>query len=123
MRYKTSSECKLAGVTYHLAPEAVWKEQSDTATYLPESFDREGFIHCTDGLDELMAVANRYYTADTRPFLVLILQVDKIQSPVRYDDLSAIFPHIHGPLNTNAVIGVIPVQRDEDGTFVSFSKP
>lgn len=122
MRYTTSTACRAAGVTYHLTPVPVWEAQCDAATYRPESFDQDGFIHCTNGLEELMAVGNRYYQEDSRPFIILILQVDKIQPPVRYDDPAEVFPHIYGLLNVDAVTGMIPAQRDVDGSFLPFSR-
>lgn len=110
------------GVTYHLTPTEVWERQKDTSAYIPESYSQDGFIHCTNGLDELVAVGNRYYREDQRPFLVLILDVSKIESPVRYDDPKETFPHVYGPLNTNAVVGLLVAKREEDGTFISYTK-
>lgn len=120
LRYAGSTECSEKGVTYHLVPSEVWDRQSDARTYLPEGYDRDGFIHCTNGLDELVAVGNRYYKADERQFRVLILDLSKVESPVRYDDPDEVFPHIYGPLNTNSVVGLLLARRQEDGTFVSY---
>lgn len=120
LRYAGSTECREKGVTYHLVPSEVWDRQSDARTYLPEGYDRDGFIHCTNGLDELVAVGNRYYKADERQFRVLILDLSKVESPVRYDDPDEVFPHIYGPLNTNSVVGLLLARRQEDGTFVSY---
>ena len=120
MRYTTVAESRTAGVAYHLAPSDVWERQKDAPEYLPEAFDDDGFIHCTNGLQELLAVANRYYAADKRPYRALILKVEKIESPVQYDDPEETFPHIYGPLNTSAVVGMLDAKRDEDGTFISF---
>ena len=120
LRYTTVSESRAAGVAYHLVPGEVWEHQKDAAEYLPEAFENDGFIHCTNGLDELLAVANRYYLADSRPYRVLILKVELINSMVRYDDPEEIFPHIYGPLNTSAVVGTLDAKRSEDGRFISF---
>lgn len=120
MRYTTVAESRTAGVAYHLVPTEVWERQKDAPQYLPEAFEADGFIHCTNGLEELLAVANRYYTGDHRPYRVLILKVDLIDSPVRYDDPNEIFPHIYGPLNLSAVVGMLDAQRHEDGRFISF---
>ena len=121
MRYADAPACRAAGVTYHLVPKQVWEKQREQSEYLPEAFSQDGFIHCTNGLEELVNVGNRYYTSDERPFLVLILDVSKIQAPVRYDDPDEIYPHIYGPLNTDAVVGTLEVRRDENGTFLPFS--
>jgi uncharacterized protein (DUF952 family) len=122
VRYTTVAESRAAGVTYHLIPDEVWSRHRDSVEYLPEAFDQDGFIHCTNGLQELVAVGNRYYTADPRPYRALVLKVGKISSPVRYDDPEEKFPHIYGPLNTNAVVGILNAKRDESGSFLSFSR-
>ena len=122
MRYMTAAESRTAGVTYHLVPEEVWSRYRHSDEYIPDAFEHDGFIHCTNGLQELVAVGNRYYTADHRPYRALILRTDTISSPVRYDDPDEIFPHIYGPLNVDAVVGILSAQRDEFGKFLSFSR-
>lgn len=122
VRYRGSVESRERGVTYHLVPTSVWEEQSNSQWYTPEGFDAEGYIHCTNGLDMLLTVGNRYYRNDTRPYTVLILEVQKIECPVRYDDPDEIFPHIYGPLNTNAVVGRIVARRDGSGRFIPYSR-
>lgn len=120
MRYTTVAASRTAGVAYHLVPSDVWDGQQHAPEYLPEAYDDDGFIHCTHGLDELLAVANRYYMGDSRPYKVLILKVELIDPPMRYDDPGEVFPHIYGPLNTNAVVGMLDAKRGEDGRFISF---
>src|SRR5688572_17267818 len=38
-----------SGHTLHLVPEPVWRAHQGAATYTPEPFAEEGFVHCTDG--------------------------------------------------------------------------
>lgn len=120
MRYRHAEDCRRAGVTYHMVPEEVWDAQKENPTYTPEAFEQDGFIHCTNGLDQLVAVGNMFYTSDSRPYHVLILDVSRIESPIRYDDEGELFPHIYGPLNTSAVVGMLDVPRDADGTFLPY---
>lgn len=122
MKYASARESRDAGVTYHLVPAEEWERQRERPTYRPQAFDIDGFIHCTNGLDELVAVGNHYYREDPRPYLALILKLDAIESEVRYDDPDHIFPHIYGSLNTSAVVGMLEARRAEDGRFVSFSR-
>ena len=105
--------------TYHLVPSEVWLSQREQSGYLPERFDEEGFIHCTDTLDEIIAVGNRYYTTDPRSFLLLDIDCAAVDAPIVYEDPNRIFPHIYGPLETAAVARVRPVVRDEQGLFLS----
>lgn len=118
--HRSSVEARRAGVTYHLVPASVWYWQRHESEYTPEAYAADGFIHCTDGLDQLLKVANMFYVADSRPYTALVLTVSEISSPVRYDDPDQVFPHIYGPLITSAVRGELSVDRASDGTFVGF---
>jgi uncharacterized protein (DUF952 family) len=101
-------------------PVEYWEANGGGDSYTPEAFEADGFIHCTNGLERLLWVANEFYTGDARQFMVLVLDVASIESPVRYDDPDDDFPHIYGPLNTSAVTGHLNATRDEAGSFVSF---
>lgn len=85
--------------------------------YVPEAYDKDGFIHCTDGDENLLNVANLFYKADSREFVVLTIAVDRLTADVKYEDPGGIYPHVCGPLNTDAVIGLRSVERGQDGIF------
>ena len=118
---RSAEESRIQGITYHLVPRAVWDSQRHSPEYLPEAFPVDGSIHCTNGLDELINVANPYYADDPREFVVLALEVTRISAPVRYDDPHQGFPHIYGPLNTDAVVQQTSVERSGEGTFVTIA--
>lgn len=115
--YRDSAESKLNGITYHLVVDSEWDVQKNNDYYKPSGFDDDGFIHCTDGLDLLTQIANMFYKHDPGSRTVLVLDLNKIESEVRYDDSDHLFPHIYGPLTTSAVIAELPVARAGDGTF------
>jgi uncharacterized protein (DUF952 family) len=116
--HRSAAESREAGVTYHLVPAPVWATASGEASYVPEAFAADGFIHCTNGIDEVVAVGNLFYQGDPRPFQVLALDINRIEPEVRYDAPGEVYPHIYGALNTDAVIAVYPVVRDEAGRFL-----
>ena len=58
------------------------------------------------------------YRADSRPFLVLVIDLARVRAPVRYEDPRRVYPHIYGPLNRDAIITVLDVPRAPDGTFL-----
>ncbi len=118
MEHATAEATRAANVTYHLVPVDYWAAHGSGDSYTPEAYDQDGFIHCTNGTAELIAVANMFYTSDPREFMVLILDVPAIESPVRYDADGEVYPHIYGPLNTSAVLGQFSVGRSESGEFV-----
>lgn len=109
--------------TFHLALASEWAAEPDAPTYAPSAFEREGFIHCTDGAEELVATANRYYRGDPGPFVVLEVDLDKLSARVVYEDERRVFPHVYGRLPRASVSAVLPVQRAADGTFVGFGDP
>jgi uncharacterized protein (DUF952 family) len=110
-------------LTYHLTPQSVWLEQRLRNEYRPEGFGDEGFIHCTDGEELVLEVANRYYKDDTRSFLLLELDLDRVLAPTIYEDDERNYPHIYGPMERHAVRRVHRVERAADGTFVAIGAP
>jgi uncharacterized protein (DUF952 family) len=116
------SDLPPGATTLHLIPAEVWERSADKLFYTPDAFAADGFVHCTDGYENLVAVGNRYYTGDPRPYLALTVAIDKLTSPVRYDDPGRIFPHIYGPINRAAVIAKRNVMRDRDGSFIAIAE-
>ncbi len=103
--------------TYHIVPRPVW-DALGNEDYEPYSLREEGFIHCTNGMDNMVVTANKHYKNDPRPYYVLTVDLGKLKSKWQYDDPQRIYPHICGPLNRAAVIKVEGMPREDDGTFV-----
>ena len=104
--------------TFHLVAEEEFVATDPSAPYMPAAFGRDGFIHCTDGAEELARTANRYYRDDPRPFVALVIDKSRVDAPVRYEDEARIYPHIYGPLNRDAIVAVVAMPRGDDGTFL-----
>ncbi len=106
-------------IIYHLVPVDYWEAQPADRPYTPADFEREGFIHCTQGDEQIAVVGNRYYRHDQRAWHVVVIDVNAVHADVKYepgaDDV--LYPHIYGPLNREAVINVLPMPRDADGAF------
>ncbi len=107
----------MARLTVHLVPEAVWDAHDPAVPYVPAAYAEDGFVHCTDGDDEMVAVANRFYAADPRPFLLLTLDLERTGSPWRFDDPGERYPHVYGPIDPASVTEVRRMRRSADGTF------
>ena len=104
-------------LTLHLVPEATWDEHDPAVPYVPAAYAEDGFVHCTDGDDEMVAVANRFYAADQRPFLLLTLDLERTGSPWRFDDPGQRYPHVYGPIDPASVVEIRRMARSEDGAF------
>lgn len=112
-------------LTFHLTPAEAWQAVADdpSASLTAPSLAEEGFIHCTDGTEAMVATANRHYRADPRAFVVLAIDLDRAGSPWRVDDPGRIYPHVFGPIDRVAVLGATPMPRAADGTFLPFDPP
>ena len=105
--------------TLHLVPEAAWEAHDPSSPYLPAPYPEDGFVHCTDGDEAVVAVANRFYRDDPRSFLLLTLDLDRTGSPWRFDDPERRYPHVYGPVDPACILEVRRMLRDADGQFRS----
>ena len=105
-------------IAYHGTPKKYFESLDSSKPYVPEPFAREGFIHTTEGRDAVPAVLTMHYKASQEPWVVLYIDQDRVTSPIRYDDPAEAFPHIYGPLNRDAIIAVMDIDREPDGTFL-----
>lgn len=103
--------------TLHLVPETAWEAHDPAAPYLPDAFPADGFVHCTDGDEEMIAVANRFYGHDRRSFLLLTLDLERTASPWRFEDPDQRYPHVYGPIDPACVMEVRRMLRAADGMF------
>jgi uncharacterized protein (DUF952 family) len=103
--------------TLHYTPVDYFDALDPTKDYTPPNYEREGFIHCTDGAENLARVGNVHYRDDPRDFYVLTIDKERVKSPVKYEDAGRIYPHVYGPLNRDAIVRKRMAERLADGTF------
>jgi uncharacterized protein (DUF952 family) len=105
-------------LTYHGTPKPYFESLDVNRPYVPAAFAADGFIHTTEGREALSIALTRFYKNDPDPFVVLYIDRDRVTAPIRYDDPDAMFPHIYGPLNRDAIVAVVDIGRASDGTFL-----
>jgi len=100
----------------HLCQEKDWLDAHELGIFKSKSLDHEGFIHCSQP-QQILPVANRFYQGI--PGLVLLwIDPEKINSIIRWEAADgALFPHIYGPINLDAVFLVTNINPDDDGIF------
>jgi uncharacterized protein (DUF952 family) len=105
---------------YHLCPVDYYKSIPANQAYLPLEFDREGFIHCTRGAEQVVVVANRYYrNDDVRPLLLLVIDEERLTAEIKneFAEDGLAYPHLYGPLNRDAILSIVRMPRLPDGSF------
>jgi uncharacterized protein (DUF952 family) len=112
---------------YHIADASAWERAREAGEYTMSTRDKtlaeEGFLHASTAR-QVAAVANKFYRGDSG---LVLLEIDPelVGPEVRYELVPGSddpFPHIYGPLNTSAVVAVIPFTSDADGQF-TFTEP
>jgi uncharacterized protein (DUF952 family) len=99
------------GLILHIVPEAEWND--DTDEYRPDTLDDEGFIHCSLP-EQVEDVANHPANDFPDDSLLLCIDESKVDAEIRYEND---FPHIYGPLNTDAIVSVVAFPITDEGKF------
>ncbi|MGP3984454.1 DUF952 domain-containing protein [Streptomyces sp. KR80] len=115
---------------FHVVPLDDWLAVPDRP-YAPPTLGEEGFIHCSPDEATTLAVADTFYRDAVGPLMVLMIDEELLDAPVRWESATspappgfgpgALFPHVYGHINRTAVAGMLEVQRDEDGHAVGLA--
>ena len=110
---------------FHIVPRPDWDSALARGLYEPSSLDAEGFMHCST-IAQLTNTAARHYRGKSG-LVVLCIDESRLTSPLKYEppapalnekqNPDALFPHIYGPLNLDAVARVLDFPPSRDGTF------
>jgi uncharacterized protein (DUF952 family) len=101
-----------------MLPKATWEALPPAGVYRADTLTREGFVHCTAEPAVLEVVANRFYRELSGDWLILAIDLGQVGAEVRWEEADGhTFPHIYGPIEARAVVGVVPFPRREDGAF------
>lgn len=96
----------------HVSTPEAWDRTLAAGAYRADSLASEGFIHCSTRA-QLPGVVERYYRGRTG-LIVLRIDADKVMPALRWEAPKSMpderFPHIYGPLNTEAVVEVVPLE-------------
>lgn len=105
----------------HITTRPAWVASTSSgaaATYIAPSLQSDGFIHCSTPA-QVTQPANAMFKGQT-DLVLLCIDEDKVRAPVVYEDCyesGTEFPHIYGPLNRDAVLGVVDFPPHADGSF------
>lgn len=105
-------------IILHITTEKEWQTAVAAGEYRADSLASEGFIHCST-VGQVLMPANQLYAGQTG---LVLLKIDpaKLAAKLVYEDCYETghqFPHIYGPLNLDAVSGLVAFPPNPDGTF------
>ena len=100
---------------YHVARAEAWAQAQSSGTYVPATLPNGGFIHTSQAEQLERLKRSGLFNSDTA-WVVLTIDPLRVQAEIKYepgDDPPGVtfppdelFPHIYGPLNTDAVVEV-----------------
>jgi uncharacterized protein (DUF952 family) len=107
---------------YHIATASDWAQAQAAGEYTISTrgmtLAEQGFIHCSTA-DQLTPVANMIYQG-LPDLLVLVIDTDRARPEIRFERVAGSdepFPHIYGPLNTDAVVETQRLEPGPNGRF------
>jgi len=98
------------GLIYHITTREAWTKASETGSYVTPSLEEEGFIHCSE-LSQVEDIKSRFY-AGIQDLVLLTIDTEKLTSQLIFEwspSVQNTFPHIYGPINTDAVVNLATV--------------
>lgn len=86
-------------------------------SYEGDTLASQGFIHCSTP-EQVIEVAN-YMFKGKGNLVLLVIDDQKVNQEIKYEDAGngKLYPHIYGPLNTDAVLKIVDFSPKQDGTF------
>src|SRR3954447_26563436 len=103
---------------FHITTRIDWERALAGGSYRADSLQTEGFIHASTS-GQVAGSANRFFRGRSG-LVVLRIDPERVGPPIRREpspDSDEPFPHIHGPLNLDAVIEAVPLEPDGQGAF------
>lgn len=104
---------------FHIATVSDWEAARRSGSYTTSTYGvtlaQEGFIHASRG-DQWQGVRERFYAGVTEPLVLLVVDTDKLSSPVVEEPpapgMTETYPHVYGPLDVTAVVQTIALDAD-----------
>jgi uncharacterized protein (DUF952 family) len=98
---------------YHIAAAADWEQAQRDGQYTTSTrgltLAEQGYIHASTA-EQVALVANALYQG-VPDLVLLVIDPERVGPEIRYEPVPGQdrpYPHIYGPLNTNAVVAVLP---------------
>jgi len=80
--------------------------------------ENDGFIHCSD-IDQVIEVADNLFEGE-KDLVILCIDEERVDPELVYEDCydsGEEYPHIYGPIDTDAVLEVYKFERNKEGGF------
>jgi uncharacterized protein (DUF952 family) len=104
---------------FHIVARTAFEAARAAGVYRADTLETEGFIHCSSR-EQVVPTANRFFRG-RKGLVLLAIDPGRVKAEIRYEagkDVAELFPHIYGPLDLDAVVGVSALEPSPEGTFI-----
>lgn len=109
----------MARTIYKICPQTLWREAEQRGCFSGAPVDiADGFIHFSTAT-QVRETARKHFSGQTALLLVAV-DSEKLGDALKYEVSrgGALFPHLYGPLDIDAVISVQPLPLGDDGEHI-----
>ncbi|MEM8782415.1 MAG: DUF952 domain-containing protein [Planctomycetota bacterium] len=102
----------------HITTRDAWDDARSSGRYEAPSLASQGFIHLSTP-EQVVRVANGLF-AGQAGLILLCVDRRRVDAEIRDENCeggTALFPHVYGPLNLDAVVEVVAFEPHADGRF------
>lgn len=112
----------------HITTRANWEKAQASGEFRSPEFEVRGFIHCSTS-EQVVLVANAFFRGRSG-LILLVIDPARLKSPVRWEPpdatmgrlpgftQNAVFPHVYGPINIDAVARTVNLDPTDTGSFI-----
>ena len=116
---------------YHITTRAAADQARRSGEYRTDSLASQGFIHFSK-IFQTLNVANAFYAGQS-DLVILVVDVSRLKAELKFEapahpagsapgaaplpSAEALFPHLYGPLNFDAVVRQVDLPLGPDGSF------
>jgi len=112
---------------FHITSRTAWDDAQQKGDYRAESLDTEGFIHCST-ISQVLPVVENFYKSQSG-LVLLVIEPALLSSRLIWEPPSGgtppqgvpkgdPFPHIYGPINLDAIVKVVDLEKNADNKFI-----
>ena len=112
----------------HITTRAAWEAAQGGTEFRTPEFEEHGFVHCSTP-EQVLLVLNAFFRG-RMDLVLLIINPAKLKAPVRWElpdesagrlpgfTKDAVFPHVYGPINLDAVVRIVELEPTSTGSFI-----
>lgn len=106
-------------IIFHIVTENEWNNFNQSQYYEGKTLKTDGFLHCCT-FDQILHVANNNLKDINEKMLVICINTEYLSNELKWEQNpknNMTFPHLYGPINSDAIISTVSLDKNSKGEF------